>query len=86
MMLALPIAVSLLVAWKSFHLFYEDVHDFLNSWSKGREYRNYYLWWKEPREWSEAATATGKLTIYLALVLGSGLLTFYGVRKIWGEL
>jgi hypothetical protein len=86
MIVAISIAVSLLVAWRSFHFFYEDIYDLLDSWSKGRQYRNYYLWWKEPRQWSEAATATAKMMLYLGLVLASGFVTFYVLRKILSEL
>lgn len=86
MRITIAIVISLLVAWRSFHFFFEDFYDFLSSFGKARGSRNYYLWWKEPRQWSEAATACAKVTLYLALVMGSGFLTYYSVRKIFSEL
>ena len=67
-------------------MFYEDIYDCLNSWSKARDHRSYGPLWTDRRQWSDAALASAKLTVYLALVVGSGLLAYFGARKICGEL
>ncbi len=86
MLIAISIATGLIVAWVSFHWFYEDIYDCLDSWSRGRDHRSYGLLWTDRQRWSDAALANAKFTVYLALVVGSGLLTYFVGRKIFGEL
>jgi hypothetical protein len=84
MLIIVSVAISLLVARVSFHWFYEDIHDCLTSWGRARDHRAYGLLWTDRQRWSDAALANAKFTVYLALVVGSGLLTFFGVRGLLG--
>ena len=38
-----------------------------------------------PKKGADAAAAYAKVTLYLAVVLGSGVLAYYGLRKMFGE-
>ncbi len=84
MLIVASITVGLVVGWKSFHWFYEDIYDFLNSWSKAGDYRSYGLLWTDRQRWSDAALASAKFTVYFALTVGSSLLAYFAGRKILG--
>ena len=85
MPIAIAIGVSLVVAWRSFHFFFDDFYAFLACFGQARGYRNYYLRWNEPQEWSHTAAAYAKITLYLALAAGTGFLTCCGMRRILGD-
>ncbi len=85
MLITLSIVVALLVGWLCFHWFYDDIRDCLSSWRRAGDHRAYGILWTDRQRWSDAAIANAKFTLYFALVVGSGLLTYFGGRKLFGE-
>lgn len=85
--LAMPVSimggviVAEIVAWTSFHVFFNDMTDYYQAW----RYRNKWdlFSWLDGELW-EDWKAEWKLSLYHLLVMGSGLLTFILLLKALG--
>jgi len=80
-----PLVVGGSVAWLLFSRIFDGCHDFFECCRKAGRARSYWLWWKRPDEWAEAATADAKLLLYFILSFGSACLTYYSLHRILGQ-
>lgn len=72
------------VGWLLFSTIFDGHHDFFECLRKARSSRSYWLRWKHPDEWSEAATADAKLVLWFILSFGSTCLTYYVSHRVLG--
>jgi hypothetical protein len=79
------LVVGCLVAWLLFPWIFNDHRDFFDCMRKARSSRSYWLRWKRPDQWAEAATADAKLLLYFILSFGSMCVTYYALRSLLGN-